>query len=410
MKKLSPIRIWPLGAALAATCAPNSPLPAAVGAPDKLKQAVSYPPLAGWSADTEDDSIPSGQSSSDFVIGRDTTVSHGGKSSGTIRSITDNKQAWRALTQAIRADKYRGKRVRLTGYLKTQNVTVDAGLWLRVDEIAHTAAFDNMGSRPVKGTTGWTLYSVVLDVPDDAVALAFGALQMGQGQTWIDDLKIETVDPSKVASTMGWMGPDYTKDPLEPKNLDLSQKSKTAKMDVPGWETGSPDHWGDAITFDPSVTDNGSPAVSINSGRADANIALFQEIKADNYIGKRIAFRAYIKTPANIKGGAMLAIPGGGDWAVAQVPQYVDNGKKWVPDPHVWKLSEAVVDVPHWAKCIQLGVQLNSKAQIWVSRPSLRVVDPKKVAATNGNQTEQLYTKAELASYPLEPVDLNFEH
>jgi hypothetical protein len=37
--------------------------------------------------------------------------------------------------------------------------------------------FDNMSDHAVKGTTDWKMYSVVLDVPDDAKNIFLGALR-----------------------------------------------------------------------------------------------------------------------------------------------------------------------------------------------------------------------------------------
>jgi len=70
------------------------------------------------------------------------------------------------------------------------------GLWLRVDQKGGVQTLDNMQNRPIRGTTEWTRYDVVLDVPADAVSLNFGVLQTGAGTTWIDDVRLEPVDSS----------------------------------------------------------------------------------------------------------------------------------------------------------------------------------------------------------------------
>jgi hypothetical protein len=72
---------------------------------------------------------------------------------------------------------------------------------MRVDGAGSLLAFDNMQNRPIKGTTDWKRYDVVLDVPPEAKALAFGLLLAGNGQIWFDDLRLEVVDRS-VAVTM----------------------------------------------------------------------------------------------------------------------------------------------------------------------------------------------------------------
>ena len=46
---------------------------------------------------------------------------------------------------------------------------------------------------PSRGTTDWTRYEIVLDVPAEAQRLAFGILLAGGGQVWMDDLKFEVV-------------------------------------------------------------------------------------------------------------------------------------------------------------------------------------------------------------------------
>jgi len=61
-------------------------------------------------------------------------------------------------------------------------------------------AFDNIGDRRIEGTTQWTKYSVVLDVPEDAAAIAFGLLMAGKGQVWVDDLAFDVAGPD-VATT-----------------------------------------------------------------------------------------------------------------------------------------------------------------------------------------------------------------
>src|SRR5262245_64062888 len=91
-----------------------------------------------------------GGSPGDYEVKADRKVFHGGKASGTIRSVADDPQ-FGTLVQAFKADDYRGKRLRLTGYIKAENLSDWAGLWMRIDGDGKTLAFDNMQPRPVKG-------------------------------------------------------------------------------------------------------------------------------------------------------------------------------------------------------------------------------------------------------------------
>src|SRR5690606_22105657 len=71
------------------------------------------------------------------------------------------------------------------------------GLWMRVDHSSGEGlAFDNMMSRPIKGTNEWNHFSVVLDIPIKSEVIAFGIWLNGSGQMWMDELESEVVDES----------------------------------------------------------------------------------------------------------------------------------------------------------------------------------------------------------------------
>ena len=75
---------------------------------------------------------------------------------------------------------------------------------MRVDGPQGVLAFDNMQSRPIKGTADWKPCEVVLEVPGGATAIWFGLLLSGPGQVWFDDLQVEAVDATvPVTGTAG---------------------------------------------------------------------------------------------------------------------------------------------------------------------------------------------------------------
>jgi hypothetical protein len=125
----------------------------------------------------------------------------------TIKSITDKKSGVGNLMQSFAAGKYKGKRIRMTGFMKSDRVDDWAGFWLRIDQakVERHLAFDNMHdgkkNRSVTGTTGWKKYDIVLDVPEDATNIVFGALLAGTGQIWFEKLNFEIVD--KTVPTTG---------------------------------------------------------------------------------------------------------------------------------------------------------------------------------------------------------------
>jgi hypothetical protein len=97
------------------------------------------------------------------------------------------------LMKSVPGDEYRGKRVRFSALVRSDDVAEWAGLWMRVDEGANVVAFDNMQSRPIKGTTPWHTYQVVLDVPPEATRIAFGELVVSSGRLWMSHASVEVV-------------------------------------------------------------------------------------------------------------------------------------------------------------------------------------------------------------------------
>lgn len=105
-----------------------------------------------------------------------------------------------SLTHSESAETWRGRRLELKAELRSGAVDGWAGLWMRVDGKDSVLAFDNMQNRPLRGTTSFQWYSVVLDVPLDAERVTFGVLLHGPGAVFIRELSFEEVDLD-VAST-----------------------------------------------------------------------------------------------------------------------------------------------------------------------------------------------------------------
>jgi len=128
--------------------------------------------------------------------GVDKTVLNLSRASSFLKAKAD-QEGFGTLMQSFSAKDYAGKRLRLSGYVKSENVTRWAGLWMRVDANSGNApqplAFDNMQNRPIKGTSGWQRYEVVLDVPESAVGIAFGILLDGPGEVWLNSLEFDVM-------------------------------------------------------------------------------------------------------------------------------------------------------------------------------------------------------------------------
>jgi len=135
-----------------------------------------------------------------FEVAVDRRVTHGGRASARLRSVAPVPAGFGSLLQVASASRYRGKRVRLSAWLKTAAVTRHAGLWFRVDgpdqDPQHALAFDAMANHPTWGTTDWHRCDLVFDVAPEAADVAFGVHLSGPGTIWADDFKIEVVDRS----------------------------------------------------------------------------------------------------------------------------------------------------------------------------------------------------------------------
>jgi hypothetical protein len=146
--------------------------------------------------------IKAGDRPNAYDMDVDPTALFGGKPSARVRSKEKAIDGFGTLMQTVKAGDYRGKRVRLTANVKTENVEDWAGLWMRVDSGNRRAtSFDNMEDRPMKGTLDWKPYQVVLDVDNEADAVAFGILLEGTGTVWLNQARIEVVD--KTVPTTG---------------------------------------------------------------------------------------------------------------------------------------------------------------------------------------------------------------
>ena len=160
-----------------------------------------------------------GNQPADYDMGTDTTTSFTGSSSGFIKS-KPNPEGFGTYMQTIDATEYRGRRIQLSAYVKSADVADWAGVWMRVDAGSIVIAFDNMQERPIKGSQDWTQHRLVLDVGNNATAIAFGILLSGKGTVWIDDVALDQVGTDvPVTDTISARKSG-------PRNLDFENPSK----------------------------------------------------------------------------------------------------------------------------------------------------------------------------------------
>lgn len=138
--------------------------------------------------------IKAGSKPKAYEVGIDEEIKHKKEKSAYLSST--NSKGFGTLMQTIVAREYLGKKVQLSAYIRSEDVKNWAGLWLRVDakDGEQTLSFDNMQDRPIKGTTDWTRYQIVLEVPTESGWISYGALLDGNGKIWMDEFNLEVVD------------------------------------------------------------------------------------------------------------------------------------------------------------------------------------------------------------------------
>ena len=129
-----------------------------------------------------------------YVVGLDHNNAHSGKVALAIGGTDTSVRFFNGVGQEVKADAYRGKRVRLQGWVRQANVVgSDIGLWMRIDGPGVTQGFDNFSTRPLLGTADWHRVEIILDVPSNAIGIAFGALMSGKGVLLVDDLTLDVI-------------------------------------------------------------------------------------------------------------------------------------------------------------------------------------------------------------------------
>jgi hypothetical protein len=163
----------------------------------------------GWAVDAPVKEL------TDYEGGLDSRVAHHGRASAYLRSTVAAPKEHAVVWQGVSAERYRGKRIRVTAWVRTSDVSKGAGAFLKVLGVDPklSLAYDR---QDLSGSHDWTRQEMVVDVDPAARIIWFGLGLEGAGHAWIDDVSLEVVDAS-VPST-DWMKRGL---PVEPQDLDF---------------------------------------------------------------------------------------------------------------------------------------------------------------------------------------------
>ena len=109
---------------------------------------------------------------------------------------------------SLRLDQLRGKRVRFSAEIRTQDVTSGCNLWIGTrafigdSDALEQPSFDNMEARLIRGTTAWQSHAAVVDVPRQVINVSFGLRMKGTGSMWARKLLMEEVGTDVPSTSM----------------------------------------------------------------------------------------------------------------------------------------------------------------------------------------------------------------
>lgn len=181
-------------------------------------------------AQTPEGWLLSGPAGEDYELRLDDRARSGARSARVSSRGNRRDDDWAVVVQMIDATRYRGARIRLRGQIRSAGVG-SAGLWMRVDGIldgkSAQIAVDNTEDRRLTGSSEWTMQEIVLDVPPEGVTILYGAMIVGNGRLWLDELTIDQVseEVQLTAEPINLIGDDVYRRPSgvlpAPANLDF---------------------------------------------------------------------------------------------------------------------------------------------------------------------------------------------
>lgn len=130
---------------------------------------------------------PAGWSGNGGAAFADSEIVHGGKWSARIENKTAD--GFSTITKTVPID-FAGKQIQLRGFMRAEGEVNFGGLWLRQDGPSGALGFQSMEQQRLKPSTEWAEYTLTFELHSDSRQLVFGALVIGIGKAWADDMQL----------------------------------------------------------------------------------------------------------------------------------------------------------------------------------------------------------------------------
>jgi RNA polymerase sigma factor (sigma-70 family) len=337
-------------AAAATTAVVKSPLFAAAENPPVAAPATTAP-AATFTFPMQFANIvfKSNESSDQYICGLDPATTR--TPNTPVNHIRSNSPAAKQGHQFFWAPvaPLRGHRIRISAWMKSQDVDRFAGLFVNVwGENQRVFGHDGMYNRTIKGTTGWTERSIVVDIPPETQTIQFGSHLDGTGELWTDDVRIDIVgDDVPTTDDQNW-------------NLE-TYFPKDAKT---------------AAAPDPATPRNGHPTTQLS--QKTSNISNFvsysrYDRRIGPYVGKRMRLTAWVKT--DIAQGAARFTCTFQAAGYRSIPYPVLHGEVPLRGVTDWHKIELIADVPPDAQSARPNFDLYGNAKLWIDDLQTEFVD-----------------------------------
>ncbi|MEA2711510.1 MAG: hypothetical protein QOF78_4111 [Phycisphaerales bacterium] len=312
--------------------------------------AASAPPTASFDNDLLMPTLVSNTKQYNFGLDKAVRRALGSDPAGFVASITPQATDMAARGWTAIALPHRGKRVRLSAYLKTRDVERCAGVQMLVlDGAMNTISMDVIGTPAVRGTTSdWVRCSSVADIPHNAVQIQFAGALWGPGVVWMDGFEIADV-PTTVPTT-----------------------------DDGKWHAFTPFVDRYVASADAAEARDGHATVCLHSdgvmpkGAFGAYMRRVHQAELRTFSGRRMRITAFIKSE-NVTGSAGL-------FATASrmgQPLARDGNRQQPPvrGSLGWMRYSAEVNVPPGADTVELGVVLHGSGKVWIDDVKIEAID-----------------------------------
>ncbi len=236
-----------------------------------------------------------------------------------------------------------GKRIRVSGWVKTRDVANWAGGALAIiNADGHIFACDAMTDRPISGTTDWRQIEIVTDAPSEPCAVYFGPMLYGTGELWCDDFKIEAV----------------------PNDMPIT--------DDRIWHVWSSNPNDYSMTTDYRTQHNGHAPLCITytpKGFAPRGSWMWwgQDIRnPDKYRGHTVRMTAWIKTE-KVSNISQNLRPKGADFKL--LANCTHSPASGTTD---WTEHVITCTVPKDTQCLDTGFAFSGSGKVWIDMDSLK--------------------------------------